>query len=94
MAKYCKKPVVIEAVSCADIIGAMEHSWLALPKWVIDACDEGIINTITERGFTVKTLEGQLTALRGDMLIKGVAGEIFPCIDSVFVATYDLVKEK
>jgi hypothetical protein len=94
MAKYRKKPVVIEAVPCSDIISAMEHSWLALPKWVVDAYEDGIITAVNTSGFTVNTLKGALTALRGDMLIKGVAGKLYPCRDSIFIATYDLVEEK
>jgi hypothetical protein len=96
MAKYRKKPVVIEAVPCADIISAMDHNLLALPKWVVNAYEEGTITAVNTSGFTVNTytLEGALTALRGDMLIKGVAGELYPCRDSIFIATYDLVEEK
>jgi hypothetical protein len=93
MAKYRKKPVVIEAVPCADIISAMEHNWLALPKWVVDAYEEGIITAVNTSGFTVNTFEGPLTALRGDMLIRGIVGELYPCIDSIFIATYEPVEE-
>jgi diketogulonate reductase-like aldo/keto reductase len=93
MAKYRKKPVVIEAIPCIEIIYAMEYQWEALPKWVKDAYEEGVITAIGWHNFTVNTLEGPLTALRGDMLIKGVAGELYPCRDSIFVATYDLVAE-
>jgi hypothetical protein len=93
MAKYRKKPVVIEAVPCSNIISAMEHNWLALPKWVVDAYEKGTIVAINPSGFTVTTLEGPLTALRSDMLIKGVHGELYPCRDSIFIASYEPVKE-
>jgi hypothetical protein len=91
MAKYRKKPVVIEAVSCAEVIAAMTDNWKMLPKWVSDAYEEGVITAFTPHGFTVNTLEGPFTALRGDMLIQGVAGELYPCRDSIFIATYELV---
>lgn len=39
----------------------------------------------------IKTLEGIMTAEKGDWIIKGVKGEIYPCKDDVFKATYDFV---
>jgi hypothetical protein len=91
MAKYRKKPVVIEAVSCAEVIATMNDNyvWKMLPKWVSDAYEEGVIREVRIGGFTVNTLEGPLTALRGDMLIQGVQGELYPCRDSIFIATYE-----
>lgn len=94
MAKYRKKPVVIEAIPCVEIIYGMEFQWEALPKWVKDAYDDSTIRVITPHGFLVRTLEGSHTALRTDMLIKGVQGEIYPCKRDIFAATYDLVEEK
>lgn len=94
MAKYRKKPVIVDAMLCADIIDAMDHSWLALPKWVKDAYDEGVIRVVTHDYFLVRTLEGSHTASRSDMLIKGVQGELYPCKPDIFKETYDLVEEK
>jgi hypothetical protein len=88
MAKYRKKPVVIEAVFCAEVIAAMTDNWKMLPKWVSNAYEEGVIVAINAHGFTVNTLEGPLTALRGDMLIQD-EDKIYPCRDSIFVATYE-----
>jgi hypothetical protein len=94
MAKYRKKPVVVEAIPCVEIITKMALHWQELPKWVSYAYEEGIIRAITIGGFTVATLEGPHTALRGDMLIRGIQGEIYPCKRSIFAQTYDLVEEK
>lgn len=41
----------------------------------------------------VETLEGNMVASAGDWLIRGVAGEVYPCKDEIFQATYDAVKE-
>lgn len=38
--------------------------------------------------FKVETLEGWMKGQPGDWLIKGVEGELYPCKDSVFRATY------
>ena len=42
-------------------------------------------------GLVIKTLEGEHVASIGDMIIKGVAGEFYPCKPDIFAATYDVV---
>jgi hypothetical protein len=37
----------------------------------------------------ITTLEGVMVAEIGDMVIKGVKGEIYPCKLDIFAATYD-----
>jgi hypothetical protein len=37
----------------------------------------------------IPTLEGEMRADVGDWLIKGVAGEFYPCKPDVFAATYE-----
>ncbi len=39
----------------------------------------------------VKTLEGDMLASKGDWLIKGIEGELYPCKDSVFRKKYEPV---
>lgn len=39
----------------------------------------------------INTLEGQMKAIPGDWIIKGVKGEFYPCKPDIFEATYDLV---
>ena len=41
--------------------------------------------------WTIKTLEGEMTAQPGDWIITGVAGEKYPCKDNIFRATYENV---
>ena len=38
---------------------------------------------------TIDTLEGQMTALPGDWIIRGVQGEFYPCKPDIFAATYE-----
>ena len=45
---------------------------------------EGIENTVI-----IDTLEGKMTANIGDMIIKGVNGEFYPCKPDIFAKTYD-----
>jgi hypothetical protein len=38
--------------------------------------------------FAVDTLEGTMTGRAGDYLMRGPAGELYPCAVEVFCATY------
>lgn len=40
---------------------------------------------------TIPTQEGNMKAMPGDYIIKGVDGEFYPCKQSIFLKTYDLV---
>ena len=40
-------------------------------------------------GIEIKTLEGTMTASKGDWIIKGVKGEFYPCKPDIFALTYE-----
>ena len=40
---------------------------------------------------TIETLEGNMTASKGDYIIKGVKGEFYPCKPDIFEQTYEEV---
>ena len=40
--------------------------------------------------FEVKTMEGVLKGKKGDWLMVGVSGEVYPCDREIFEKTYDL----
>jgi len=42
--------------------------------------------------FKVNTLEGWMQGQPGDWLIEGIEGELYPCKDSIFQATYEAVE--
>lgn len=42
---------------------------------------------------TIDTLEGRMIARPGDVIIRGVSGEFYPCKPDIFEATYDIVTE-
>ncbi len=44
---------------------------------------------VTNRKLYIDTLEGVVTADIGDMIIKGVKGEYYPCKPDVFKETYE-----
>jgi mRNA degradation ribonuclease J1/J2 len=39
----------------------------------------------------IHTLEGVMTAIEGDFIIKGVKGEFYPCKPDIFEQTYEQV---
>lgn len=90
MAKYRKKPVVIEAFQW-NIKGNFVK-WASLPGWFTKAYERGDILPLTD-GVEIKTLEGQLKANVGDWIIQGVKGEIYPCKPDIFEQTYEKAEE-
>lgn len=41
----------------------------------------------------IETLEGVMKADKGDWIIKGVKGELYPCKPDVFQMTYEKVED-
>lgn len=91
MSEYRKKPVVVEAVPCREIVRMSRLDWEALPDWVVAAYDNGDIIFLHD-GVTIQTLEGRMEARLGDWIIRGVKGEIYPCKPDIFDATYEEVE--
>lgn len=44
---------------------------------------------MSDAGLVIPTLEGDMLALHGDWIIKGVKREFYPCKNDIFEATYD-----
>lgn len=87
--KYRKKPVEIEAVLLTTDTVMDALSFLC-PDLM--AVDHSILDMIREREYlTIKTLEGNMRASFGDYIIKGVAGEFYPCKPDIFQQTYEKV---
>ena len=89
MAKFRKKPVVIEAV---QFLPSNDHAF--------DVPD-GVHLWPDERGFQprdmswgfIDTLEGRMHVMAGDWIITGIQGEKYPCKPDIFAATYEAVDE-
>lgn len=89
MPRYQKKPVVIEAERVSVLHSAAARDWNALPKWVAEAYQQGnLLFACRPDRIEVRTLEGTMTAHVGDVLIRGVKGEIYPCKPDIFAETY------
>lgn len=85
MAKYRKKPVVIEAVQWNGANHLITETFMKGSGATIDYSQSklGVIQ--------IPTLEGVMTAQAGDWIIKGVQGEFYPCKPDIFEATYEAV---
>ncbi len=85
MAKYRKKPVVIEAVQWTgtniDEVLDFGNSGPS-PLWGDDFA-------IADQYVVIATLEGKMTATPGDWIIMGVKGEFYPCKPDIFAKLYD-----
>jgi len=84
MAKYRKKPVVIEAVQWEG----SRQSWDAILAMGKIPWSPGEMGTDT---FKIETLEGDYTASKDDWIIQGVQGEFYPVKNDIFLETYDKV---
>jgi len=83
MAKYRKKPIVIEAFQYTG-----GHEQKEDPEWIVKAIKEDKVGF--EYGqMIIDTLEGSMVATKGDYIIRGVKGEIYPCKPDIFEMTYE-----
>lgn len=87
MAKYRKKPVVIEA-ECW--LKAGDHPSVAVYSCSSDRDCVKCGQPLRDHG-TVPTLEGGHIVCPGDWVITGVKGEQYPCKPDIFAATYEAV---
>ena len=96
MAKYRKKPVVIEAVKWT---GNNHREMYNLLTGDVDGYIQAngdnfyIDHDKVSGGLIIKTLEGEMKATKGDYIIKGIKGEFYPCKADIFEKTYELVNE-
>ena len=86
MQKFVKKPVVIEAIqyngenieAIEDFVGKKLSTVMASDVYV---------------KLIIPTLEGYMKASKGDYIIKGIKGELYPCKPDVFKSTYNVVED-
>lgn len=94
--QYRKKPVVIEAVQLDNINAPDVVRWIGEDKAKMELESD----TAYQAGkappvfsVTIKTLEGDMKAMPGDYVIRGVNGEFYPCKPDIFAKTYEEVDE-
>jgi len=78
--RYRKLPVLVDAMVYDGTHGAAQAiiEWASLPTGIN-----------LDGSLTIPTLEGDHKARVGDFIIRGVAGEFYPCKPDIFAATYE-----
>lgn len=85
---YQKKPIKIEAV---QYLGFTAPNFTDYPVWLLKAIESKVI-TKTRKGLFVHSLEGLMKVSKGDYIIKGINGEIYPCKPDIFEKTYEVIE--
>ena len=91
MAKFRKKPVVIEAMQYTG-----QEALNTVFNWVAQESRGGASGRVLyerEAELHILTLEGEMHVSVGDWIIKGVKGEFYPCKPDIFEATYEALEE-
>lgn len=109
MAKFRKRPVVIEAVQLrwdtwsemcgfADVgrltDGKSEGCYLDADGSPIPAVGNSEMWLRRPMGLLIPTLEGLMVARQDDWIIRGVKGEFYPCKNEIFLATYEPAEDE
>ena len=79
MPEYRKLPIVVNAVQYVDD---------NLPEPMLSFL-EGTAWRQDDDGIALATNEGEMKASKGDYIIRGIAGEVYPCKPGIFEATYE-----
>jgi hypothetical protein len=91
--KYRKIPVIIDALQFDGSKASADA--------IIDEFDEFRVTRIafepngkdaTHGRLLLPTLEGTMTASAGDFIIRGFAGELYPCKPQIFHKTYEPIE--
>jgi hypothetical protein len=81
-ARYRKRPVLVEAMRWTG------DNFREITDWADDVWHkEGDL-------LVVHTLEGSMTANRGDWIVRGIKGEFYPVRNDIFEATYEAVERE
>lgn len=94
--RYRKKPVVVDAFQYDGDLMHSNGEW-SCPDWAKEAFQSGTIYYDSPSGeeppteLYIETLEGRHHVSVGDYIIRGVAGELYPCKPDIFAQTYEPV---
>lgn len=88
--KFRKKPVVIDAVQWDGSYESMESVAKVFPD-LVTRCLNCSRNENTVQLWEIGTLEGGHIVSPCDWIIRGVAGEYYPCKPDIFEMTYEQV---
>lgn len=81
--KFRKRPVVIDAIRWDGTTKTLDA--------IADVSGDRFGRGVDGSTLLIATLEGVMTLRVGDWLIRGVAGEVYPCKHEIFMETYEPV---
>lgn len=86
---FRKRPVMIAAVRWSPMCDNVSEvlNFTVTPEGVPQA-------KVVGAQVVIETAEGTMAANPGDWIIKGVAGEFYPCRDDIFRKTYEPMNEE
>lgn len=93
--QYRKKPVIVEAVQLDNINAPSAVRWIGEDKAKMNLESDAAYQAGKAPpvfSVTIQTLEGDIKAMPGDYIIKGVQGEFYPCKPDIFEKTYEVVE--
>jgi hypothetical protein len=84
--RFTKKPITIEAIEFKDsTLGTLD----AISEFMDQQQEITFDDHSLEPKIKIETLEGPIFASIGDMIIKGIHGEFYPCKPDIFHKSYD-----
>jgi hypothetical protein len=84
--KYRTKPIVKEAIQWTSKNVEEMKEFMPASLWSYNPLE-------VSGSLRIHTLEGVMTALPGDWIIRGLNGEFYPCKPDIFEKTYEAVHE-
>jgi hypothetical protein len=90
--RYKKKPVEVEATQFTTNNENGSPEMDTIVNWVNKGRDAmGAWHNGTD--IYIQTLEGQMRAVVGDWIIRGIKGEFYPCKPDIFEDSYEIVND-
>lgn len=85
---------VLDNGGIARFVGEGEDHPLRRPNeyWNAGLTGERFVKSFAKSFIVIQTLEGDMRMDWDDKLIRGVAGEFYPCKPDIFLATYDVIE--
>lgn len=89
MPRFRKKPITIEARQILDDMAVVDN----ISRWITTHGGKVSWPFVpdSDHVLSIETMEGEMVAGLGDWIIRGVAGEFYPCKPDIFEQTYEPV---
>lgn len=90
MAFFIRKPNIIEAITFDELT---EYGLKNSESVPLSFNYKGHYIVYSDDCYLIPTLDGTMKMLKTDMLITGMAGEIYPCKDYIFNHLYERIEK-